>query len=77
MMNRSVLAAAFLAFGMAVTVAAPAHAGILDGTLSNLQIIDHLSALDTNINSDPQTSENRNANIRADGTLNNASGQHS
>ncbi|WP_330462133.1 hypothetical protein [Streptomyces sp. NBC_00775] len=56
--------------------AVPAHAGLLDGSLDNPHIVDHVSALNTNINSDPQTSENNNANTRADGLLNNAIGQH-
>ncbi|MEU4494706.1 hypothetical protein AB0F96_14965 [Streptomyces sp. NPDC023998] len=76
MMKRSILATAVLAVGTAVLAAAPAHAGLLDGTLGNAHIIDHVSALNTNINSDPQTTENTNANTRADGSLNNSIGQH-
>jgi len=46
--------------------------GLLDGSLNNLDIIDHISALNTNINSDPATSENRNANTRAKGKADDA-----
>lgn len=49
--------------------------GLLDGTLNNADIIDHVSALNSNINSDPTTSENRNANTRADGKQNNSVSQ--
>jgi hypothetical protein len=47
--------------------ATPARAGILDGSLNNADIIDHISLLNSNINSDPQYTENRNANTRATG----------
>ncbi|MCT4352073.1 hypothetical protein M5362_02845 [Streptomyces sp. Je 1-79] len=59
---------------MAAMAAAPAHAGLLDGSLNNLDLLDHISVLDSNINSDPETVENRNANTRADGLLGNAVG---
>jgi hypothetical protein len=49
-----------------ITLAAtPARAGILDGSLNNADIIDHISLLNSNINSDPQYTEN--ANTRATG----------
>jgi hypothetical protein len=47
--------------------ATPARAGILDGSLNNADIIDHISLLNSNINSDPQYTENRNAKTRATG----------
>ncbi|MEU1628300.1 hypothetical protein ABZ746_23810 [Streptomyces sp. NPDC020096] len=40
MMKRSILTTALLAVGTAVLAAAPAHAGILDGTLDNPHIVD-------------------------------------
>ena len=76
MTNRSILATAILTVGTAVLSVAPAQAGILDGTLNDAHVLDHVSALNSNINSDPQTTENKNANTRSDGTLNNAIGQH-
>ncbi|KAL1916981.1 uncharacterized protein VTP21DRAFT_5178 [Calcarisporiella thermophila] len=41
--------------------------GILDNTLNNPDIIDHLSLIDSTVNSNPQTSENRNSNTKANG----------
>lgn len=76
MTKRSILTTAVLTVGTAIIATAPAHAGIVDGALNNLHVLDHISLLDSNINSDPQTTENRNANARADGKLNNANGQH-
>ncbi|WP_217212840.1 hypothetical protein [Streptomyces sp. AC550_RSS872] len=76
MLKRNILTTALLSAGAAILATAPAHAGLLDGTLDNAHIIDQLSALNTNINSDPQTTENNNANTRADGKLTNAIGQH-
>jgi hypothetical protein len=61
-----VAAVAITALGLTLS-ATPAQAGILDGSLNNLDLIDHISALNTNINSDPQYSENNNANTRAYG----------
>ncbi|GAB2605073.1 hypothetical protein GCM10027168_42510 [Streptomyces capparidis] len=75
-MKHSIFATAVLAIGTAVMATAPAHAGIADGTLNNAQILDHVSLLNTNIDSDPQISGNNNSNTRADGALNNAIGQH-
>ena len=49
--------------------------GLLDGSLNNPNIIDHVAVLNTNINSDPATVENRNANTRASGSKNNSSFQ--
>lgn len=76
MMKRSILTSAALALGAAALATAPAHAGVLDGTLNNLHVIDHVSVLNTNINSDLQTSASNNANTRSDGKGNNAIGQH-
>ncbi len=64
--------AAFALVGAALAITAPAHAGIADGSGNNLDLIDHISALNTNINSDPTISEVRNANTRADGKKNNS-----
>ncbi|WP_327724995.1 hypothetical protein [Streptomyces europaeiscabiei] len=75
MMKRSILTTAVLAVGTIVITAAPAQAGVLDGTLNNLGLIDHISSLDSSINSSPVTTELRNANTRAEGLLNNAVGQ--
>ncbi|MGW0665082.1 hypothetical protein [Streptodolium elevatio] len=72
MIKRSVLTTAVLTVGAAVLAAVPAHAGIIDGSGNNLDVIDHIAALNTNINSDPTTSEVRNANTRADGHKNNS-----
>ena len=47
--------------------------GLIDGALNNLDVIDHVSALNTNINSDVTTSESRNTNTRASGSKNNVS----
>jgi hypothetical protein len=52
------------AVGITLT-ATPARAGLLDGSLDNADIIDHISVLNTSINSDPQYTEN--ANTRATG----------
>ncbi|MEJ8632211.1 MULTISPECIES: hypothetical protein [Streptomyces] len=76
MTKRSILATAVLTVGTAVLSVAPAQAGIVDGTLNNANVLDHVSALNSNINSDSQTTENNNANTRSDGMLNNAIGQH-
>ncbi|MDN3293009.1 hypothetical protein QWM81_02880 [Streptomyces ficellus] len=76
MMKRSILTTAVFAVGTAIVAIAPAHAGIVDGTLNNLQLVDHISLLDSNINSDSQSTKNTNANTRSDGELNNANGQH-
>ncbi|MGW0316569.1 hypothetical protein [Streptomyces flavidovirens] len=75
-MKRNILTTAVLAISAAIIATAPAHAGIADGALNNLQLLDHTSLVNSNINSDPQTTENNNANTRADGFLNNAIGQH-
>ncbi|KAL1921526.1 uncharacterized protein VTP21DRAFT_11242 [Calcarisporiella thermophila] len=41
--------------------------GLLDNTLNNADIIDHVEALNSMVNSNPQDSENRNANTKASG----------
>ncbi|MGW7433350.1 hypothetical protein ACWGIN_27895 [Streptomyces sp. NPDC054861] len=61
---------------MALTAAVPAHAGILDGTLNNINVLDNIALLNTAVNSDSQKAENNNANTRADGKKNNSAGQH-
>jgi hypothetical protein len=76
MKKRNIITAATLTVGTLVIAVVPAHAGILDGTLNNLQVLDHVSLLNSNVNSDPQASQNNNANTRAEGNLNNAVGQH-
>ncbi|WCD83999.1 hypothetical protein KPP03845_100319 [Streptomyces xanthophaeus] len=65
--------AALALVGAALAVTGPAHAGITDGSGNNLDVLDHISALNSNLNSDPTTSEVRNANTRADGKKNNSS----
>ncbi|MEV6550960.1 hypothetical protein AB0M57_19950 [Streptomyces sp. NPDC051597] len=75
-MKTNILAVAGLAAVTALLTAAPAHAGIADGTLNNADVLDHISALNSNINSDVQSLLNNNANTRADGLKNNATGQH-
>ncbi|KAL1917352.1 uncharacterized protein VTP21DRAFT_5008 [Calcarisporiella thermophila] len=50
-----------------LVLAAPSKRGLLDNTLNNPQIIDHISALNSMVNSNPQTSENTNANTKASG----------
>lgn len=67
----SVLSAAGLTAASALLAAAPAHAGV-DGQLNNPDVLDHVSPLNTNINSDPLLSETRNENTRADGDRNNS-----
>ncbi|KAL1917195.1 uncharacterized protein VTP21DRAFT_4851 [Calcarisporiella thermophila] len=46
--------------------------GILDGSLNNADIIDHISLLNSNVNSDSSTAENRNANTVAKGDCDNS-----
>ncbi|WP_457493221.1 hypothetical protein [Streptomyces sp. P5_D11] len=75
-MKTKILATAGLAAVTALFFGAPAHAGIADGTLNNTDVLDHISALNTNINSDVQSLAINNANTRADGMKNNATGQH-
>ncbi|KAL1921071.1 uncharacterized protein VTP21DRAFT_11706 [Calcarisporiella thermophila] len=41
--------------------------GVLDNTLNNADVIDHLSLINSMVNSNPQDSENRNANTKASG----------
>ncbi|MEV4683300.1 hypothetical protein [Streptomyces kurssanovii] len=74
MKKRNILVTAALTVGSLVFAVVPAHAGILDGALGNLQALDHLSLLNSNVNSDTHTTENNNANTRADGLLNNLLG---
>ncbi|MGW7267420.1 hypothetical protein [Streptomyces sp. NPDC054842] len=75
-MKTDILTTAGLAAVTALLVAAPAHAGIADGTLNDAHVLDNISTLNSNINSDAQSLVNENANTRADGTNNNAAGQH-
>ncbi|MET9853172.1 hypothetical protein ABZY57_09530 [Streptomyces sp. NPDC006450] len=75
MTKRHTLTSAALTIGAAVLAAVPAHADITDPGGNNLDIIDHISALNTNINSDPTTSEVRNANTRADSHKNSSTFQ--
>jgi hypothetical protein len=76
MIKRNVLVTAVLAAGAALISAVPAHAGVIDGSADNANILSDIQALNTAINSDLQTVENNNANTRADGHKNNATGQH-
>jgi hypothetical protein len=76
MTKQSILATAGLAVGTVLFAAVPAHAGLLDGTLNNPSILANVEALITATNSDSQGSQNNNANTRADGNANNATGQH-
>ncbi|MEU9255403.1 hypothetical protein AB0D66_26550 [Streptomyces sp. NPDC048270] len=75
MKKRHILTTTVLTIGAAILAAVPAHADITDGSDNNLNVLDHISALTTNINSDPTTSEVRNANTRADGHKNNSAFQ--
>ncbi|MFG2550235.1 hypothetical protein [Streptomyces sp. NPDC048581] len=72
----SILTTSVLAVGAALIGAVPAHAGIADGVVNNAHVLADISLLNTSINSDSQLSENNNANTRADGQGNNATGQH-
>ncbi|KAL1919648.1 uncharacterized protein VTP21DRAFT_1579 [Calcarisporiella thermophila] len=47
--------------------AAHLRRGILDNAVNNLDLIDHLELIDSMVNSNPQDSENRNANTKASG----------
>ncbi|KAL1924929.1 uncharacterized protein VTP21DRAFT_4583 [Calcarisporiella thermophila] len=47
--------------------------GILDNSLGNAEIIDHISLLDSTVNSNPQHSENKNTNTKANGPGDNSS----
>ncbi|MGY1503758.1 hypothetical protein ACW4TU_45615 (plasmid) [Streptomyces sp. QTS52] len=76
MKKRSILTTAVLAVGMAILTAVPAHAGVEDGTLNNAHILSDIAALNTAINSDMQSTENNNANTRADGKGNSSFSQH-
>ncbi|KAL1916889.1 uncharacterized protein VTP21DRAFT_5086 [Calcarisporiella thermophila] len=60
---------AFTVVGLAsLSTALPLHKrGILDNTANNLDLIDHVEAIDSTVNSNPQDSENRNANTKASG----------
>jgi hypothetical protein len=46
--------------------------GIIDGTMNNADIVDHISILDTAIDADVEVSENRNSNTKAQGYGNNS-----
>ncbi|MEU2118003.1 hypothetical protein ABZ567_20720 [Streptomyces sp. NPDC016459] len=76
MTKRNLMTTAVLAVGMALTAAVPAHAGIVDGTLNNADVLDNIALLNTAAISDSQKTENNNANTRADGKENNSTGQH-
>ncbi|MGX1274800.1 hypothetical protein [Streptomyces phaeoluteigriseus] len=75
-MKTDILATAGLTAVTAFLFVAPAHAGIGDGTLNNAHVLDHISTLNSNITSDAQSLVNNNANTRADGNKNNATGRH-
>ncbi|QIP82727.1 hypothetical protein GLX30_27970 [Streptomyces sp. Tu 2975] len=76
MKKRNILTTAALTVGTLAIAVVPAHAGIVDGTLNNLGLLDNISLLNSNVNSDPTTTENNNANTRADGKKNNSSDQN-
>ncbi|MFF7491109.1 hypothetical protein ACFZBC_37285 [Streptomyces luteogriseus] len=76
MKRTSILTAVGLTTASALLAAAPAHAGTLDGSADHPDVLDHIAALNTAINSDPATGENGNANTQADGRGDNAAGQH-
>jgi hypothetical protein len=75
-MKTNLLATVGLTAVTALLFAAPAHAGIADGALNDADVRDHISALNSDINSDVQSLANNNSNTRADGKKNNAIGQH-
>jgi hypothetical protein len=60
---------------MSLSADAITKTGILDGSGNDLNVLDDLSALNTAINSDPQSSENNNVNTRANGHGNNSAFQ--
>ncbi|MCX4885130.1 MULTISPECIES: hypothetical protein [unclassified Streptomyces] len=72
MMKRSILTTALLTVGTALLAAVPAHAGILDGSANNADVLAHIGLLNTNINSDVTSNELKNANTRAEGKGNNS-----
>ncbi|MCX5050972.1 hypothetical protein [Streptomyces sp. NBC_00474] len=72
MMKRSILTTALLTVGTALLAAVPAHAGILDGSANNADVLSHIGLLNTNINSDVTSNELKNANTRAEGKGNNS-----
>ena len=72
MMKRSILTTALLAVGTAVLAGAPAHAGIVDGSVNNAHVLDNVGVLNAMMGSNVETIENNNANTRAQGKENNS-----
>ncbi|MBT2385627.1 hypothetical protein [Streptomyces sp. ISL-11] len=70
------LTTAVLTIGAAIIATAPAQAGVADGTLNSTRILTDIDLLNAAIDSDSQSTVNTNANVRADGLLNHATGQH-
>ncbi|MGC4984676.1 hypothetical protein ACLQ18_29215 [Streptomyces sp. DT193] len=64
------LTAAGLAAAFALLVAAPAHAGIIDGSLNNLHAASQSNVLGALVNSNLSGNDNNNANSRSTGALN-------
>lgn len=71
----SILTTVGMAAASGLLAAVPAHAGVADGTLNNAHILTDIAALNTAINNDVQSVENRIANTRADGAGNSVIGQ--
>ncbi len=71
------LAAAALGAFAAAALFAPtvASAGVVDGSLNNVDILTDIDVLNTAVNSD-SLGVNINANTRAEGDANNSTGQH-
>jgi hypothetical protein len=55
MNSRTIFAAVGLAAAGAVLAAPTASAGLIDGTLNNAHVLDHVSQLDTLVNGTAQT----------------------
>lgn len=64
---RALAAAAPLALALVLAAAPQASAGILDGSANNLEVLDHISALSTIINSDADFNDNANRRNRGNG----------
>jgi hypothetical protein len=64
---RTLAAAAVLSAGPVLLAAAPASAGLIDGSLNNAHIADHSNILGVMLNSQIEDNSNSNANTRANG----------
>lgn len=71
---RALATATVLAIGGVLLVAAPASAGIIDGSLNNAHLADHSNILGVMLGSALNDSSNNNANTRSSGKSNNSIG---